>query len=91
MIWQLTDDYRISVVPMNFILERLREGGIDPKTKQPGKPRWVTVGYYSSLEAAISALPSDIAQHPEIETFAHLSEALRKLAGQLSRRVGGTA
>jgi hypothetical protein len=89
VIWQLTDDYRISVVPMNFILERLQDGGKNPKTGEFAKPRWVNVGYYSSLEAAISALPSDIAQHPEIETFAHLSEALRKLAGQLSRRVGG--
>lgn len=86
MIWQLTDDIRIKVVPLNFILERLVQGK-NPKTKEPTET-WRVCGYYSSLESAIRALPSELAQCPDVETFEGLCARLDKLAGQLSRRVG---
>lgn len=88
MIWELAENWRISVVPLNFILEHFEEGGINRKTGEQGKAKWVRKGYYSSLEKAISAIPSELAQHPEVKTFGDLSARLDTLARQISRRVG---
>lgn len=88
MIWELTNTFRLRVEPMNFILEQYREGGINRRTGEQGKAKWVICGYYSTLQNAIRAIPDEIAQHPEVETFAGFIERLDKLAGQLARRVG---
>lgn len=86
MIWQLTEDYRIRVIPLNFVLEYLADG-INPKTKEPTR-KWKVHGYYSTLQGAIAALPDREAQHPEVKTIGDLTARLDGLAAQLSRRVG---
>jgi len=88
MLWQLTDTVRIKVIPLNFVLEMYEEGGINPKTRKQAPAKWRIKGYYSTLEKAIAALPSELAQHPDVETFEGLCARIDKLAGQLARRVG---
>ena len=86
MIWQLTEDYRIKVVPLNFILEYMADG-VNPKTKAPTR-KWKLHGYYSTLQAAIMAIPDREAQHPTVKTIGDLTARLEHLAAQLSKRVG---
>ena len=86
MIWQLTDDFRIKVVPLNFILEYMADG-VNRKTGEPTR-KWKLHGYYSTLQNAIAALPDRVAQHHEVKTIGDLTARLDSLAVQLSKRVG---
>jgi len=86
MIWQLTDDFRIRVVPLNFILEYMADV-VNPKTGET-KQKWKRHGYYSTLQNAIAALPDRVAQHPEVKTIGDLTARIESLAVQLSKRVG---
>lgn len=87
MIWEISKDYRVSVVPLNFVLERRHH--TRPSDDHPeGRDTWKTVGYYSGLESALRAIPDDIAQLPEVQDYAGLRARLDTLAGQLARRVG---
>lgn len=86
MIWQLTPEYRVKVIPLNFVLERWTES-VNPKTKEP-TAGWKVIGYYSGLESAIRAIPDDLAQHPEVKDWEGLRERLESLADKLARSVG---
>ena len=87
MIWELANGYRVRTEPMNFILERFHR--TKPSKKHPeGRDVWKVVGYYSGLRSAISAIPSDIALSPEVETFGCLEARLDALADKLARSVG---
>lgn len=86
MIWQLSEEYRVKVEPLNFVLQRLTE--VTNRETKEARMDWKTVGYYSGLESAIRAIPDDIALSPEVEDYKGLRALLDALAGQLARRVG---
>ena len=84
MIWQLTDDYRIKVVPLNFILEYMADG-VNPKTGEPTREPAITKIFRRKRPPNV---PDRVAQHPEVKTIGDLKARLDGLAAQLSKRVG---
>ena len=49
---EISDNYRISTDPHNYILEAKRIAG--EKSAEPGRVMWDAVGFYSSLGGAIN-------------------------------------
>lgn len=86
MIIDLTDQWRVKVEPMNFILQQYAQ--TKPSKKNPeGGMKWKTYGYYSGLESALRALPDALAQCPEIETYQGYLAAWNDLARDLGGRM----
>ena len=89
MIIQLTEDWRIKVIPLNYVLEERVESGIGPGGKLPKEPyKWEVKGYYSGLRSALTALPDFLAQSPKVETAEALFARWDKLCVQFARSAG---
>ncbi len=84
MIWQLSDDYRVRTIPMNFVLEEYRE--IKPKDK-PAYHEWTFLGNYSGLRSVLHALPDWVALRDDTKTLEGLLVALEALADDITERI----
>jgi len=86
---ELTEDWRINVIPLNFVLEERVPKGIAPGEKIAREGfNWVVRGYYSGLRAALLALPDFLAQSPGVETLEGYLARWDKVTAQLVRRAG---
>ena len=88
MIIEISDEWRVRVEPMNFILEQYRE--VIAKNKPP-RMDWKFVGYYASLEQALLRIPHHLMQSGDLENIAGLPTRWESLIAQFSRRVGKAA
>jgi len=84
MIINITDEYRVKTIPMNFVLEQYRE--IKPRNK-PVRYEWVFLGYYSGLASALKALPDHVALAEGLIDVGHLSARLRDIAEDAAKRL----
>lgn len=85
MIIEVSDEWRIKVEPMNFILEQLVE--VKPKDK-PAHMDWKFCGYFPDPETALKALPGHLMQSRDLETMSGLSARWERVIAQFTRRVG---
>lgn len=66
----------------NYILQELREGGINRRTGELAAPRWVDVGYYGRLDHLISSL---LNRSLEIPSAASLDVQLKEILQEIKR------
>ena len=86
---ELNEEWRINVIPLNFVLEQRMESGKRPDGSDPKEPyKWEVRGYYSSLRAALTALPDFLAQTPSVETLEGFFARWDKLCVQFARSAG---
>ena len=85
----MTDDWRVKVIPMNFVLEQHKK--TKPSKKYPdGRMQWVRYGYYSSLENALRAIPSALAQSPTLTTLEEYTAEWRRIAASVQKKFDET-
>ena len=84
MIINITDEYRVKTIPMNFVLEQYRE--LKPRDK-PSHHEWVFLGFYSGLASALRALPDHVALTEDLNDVAALSARLRDIAEGAAKRL----
>ena len=86
---EISDDWRVNVIPLNFVLEERVAKGAKPGEKVAVEGfRWDVRGYYSSLRAALTALPDFLAQSPGVETLEAYLARWDTLIATLARRAG---
>ena len=81
MIIEISENFRVKTIPLNFVLEERVEADATRKIKPKCSHKWVIRGYYSGLSAALAAIPDYLAQSPAIKTLGDYTrawDALRK-------------
>jgi len=71
MLLKISDKYRVTGQPLNFVLEKRI---ISKKT--PGKVSWTTTGYYASLEGLLS----DMIKERIIDTDGELKQVIESIS-----------
>ena len=90
MIAQLNENWRITTIPRNWVLQKREVIQESPfastKTRRAGESKWVDVGYYGSLRMLAESLPDEVAlrgDYPEVRdmVFAmwELTAAVKRL------------
>tara|TARA_R110000868_G_scaffold375892_1_gene640577 strand:+ start:164 stop:442 length:279 start_codon:yes stop_codon:yes gene_type:complete len=60
---QLGDDWRITIIPRNYVLQRREVYKPDPfgRESRAGQDKWQIVGYWSRISLLIDAFPDELA------------------------------
>lgn len=88
MIIPISDDWRVKVEGMNFILEHLQPTKPHKSNNYTAGVRWVLQGYYPSLKRALQALPDHLALSPGVTTLEGYMEAWDVLVNRLTAKLG---
>jgi hypothetical protein len=81
---QLNENYRITSMPLNFILE---ERKVKQEGKQAGEEYWKTIGYYGNLDQLLFKLFNLRLQESNVEGIQNIIEEIKTAVIDIKQQI----